>query len=75
MCGFSAQVVQALNECSANFHSENILANEQLRADLKVFADWPTFPQLYVNGTLIGGCDIVRQMHQTHQLKAALAEA
>ena len=71
-CGFSFQVVQALNHCEVNFHSENVLANEQLRADLKQFSEWPTFPQLYVKGNLVGGCDIVSDLQRQNKLHDVL---
>lgn len=68
-CGFSFQVVQALKDCGAGFHDENVLAHPKLRADLKEFSDWPTFPQLYVRGQFIGGCDIVSDLHRQHKLQ------
>jgi monothiol glutaredoxin len=62
-CGFSARVVQVLKECGAHFESVDVLAEPEIRATLPKVSDWPTFPQLFVNGALIGGCDIVLEMH------------
>lgn len=71
-CGFSRYVVQVLNNLKVPFQGVNILDNESLRADLKVFSCWPTFPQLYVNGTFIGGCDIVKELYTTGELQRIL---
>tara|TARA_B100000029_G_scaffold516572_1_gene631315 strand:+ start:7236 stop:7559 length:324 start_codon:yes stop_codon:yes gene_type:complete len=68
-CGFSAKTVQALIECGAEFSYVDILSNPDIRQSLPNVSDWPTFPQLFVNGELIGGCDIVTQMHADNQLK------
>ena len=74
-CGFSAQVVGALKECQTRFAFVNILEDPELRNGLKEYSDWPTFPQLYVKGELLGGCDIVVQMYESGELKKALNEA
>ena len=74
MCGFSAQVVQVLSNIGVPFKSYNILDDMALRDGLKKFSNWPTFPQLYVKGELIGGCDIVREMHASGELQQLLAE-
>ena len=58
-CGFSAKAVQLLSACGARFTSHNILENPDLRQGLKEFSHWPTFPQLYIKGELVGGCDIM----------------
>ena len=63
MCGFSAKVVAILNKLDVEFRDINVLADPELREDLKKFSDWPTFPQLYINGELVGGCDIVTELH------------
>jgi monothiol glutaredoxin len=68
-CGFSAQTVGALRAVGAKFHAVNIFEDPELRDALKKFSNWPTFPQLYVNGELIGGCDIAMQMYQSGELK------
>lgn len=69
-CGFSAQTVQCLMACGKRFAYVDILANPEIRATLPKIANWPTFPQLYVNGELVGGCDIVTEMHSKGELKA-----
>ena len=72
-CGFSAAVVGILKEVGVPFGSYNILADQELREGLKEYSSWPTFPQLYVDGQLVGGCDIVREMHAKGELAPALA--
>jgi monothiol glutaredoxin len=74
-CGFSAQTVAALRASGAGFHSVNIFEDPELREALKKFSNWPTYPQLYVNGELVGGCDIVLDMHRSGELKKLLDEA
>jgi monothiol glutaredoxin len=68
-CGFSAQTVAALKHVGAQFHAVNIFEDLELRDELKRFSNWPTYPQLYVNGELIGGCDIAMQMVKSGELK------
>jgi monothiol glutaredoxin len=72
-CGFSAAVVQILKQLDVPFGSQNILADPELREGLKVFSSWPTFPQLYVDGKLVGGSDIVRELHARGELAPLLA--
>ena len=72
-CGFSAAVVGVLKEEGVAFGSHNILADNELREGLKEYSNWPTFPQLYVDGKLVGGCDIVRAMHAKGELAPVLA--
>jgi monothiol glutaredoxin len=67
-CGFSAAVVGMLKETGAKFGSFNILADNEIREGLKEYSSWPTFPQLYVDGKLVGGADIVREMHAKGEL-------
>ena len=67
-CGFSAAVVGMLKELGATFGSYNILADPELREGLKEYSSWPTYPQLYVDGKLIGGADIVRDLHDKGEL-------
>ena len=67
-CGFSARVVQVLKEVGTDFRDVNILNDPDLREGLKAYSNWPTFPQLYVNGKLIGGCDIVNEMFENGEL-------
>lgn len=69
-CGFSRQIVAILKEADIAFSSFDILTDEEVRAGLKVYSDWPTYPQLYVNGVLMGGLDIVKEMQQSGDLKA-----
>jgi monothiol glutaredoxin len=73
-CGFSAQTVAALQACKAGFHAVNIFEDPELREALKVYSNWPTFPQLYLKGELIGGCDIALQMYRSGELAQALTE-
>ncbi len=72
-CGFSAQAVAALRACGTEFSTENILEDPELREGLKKFSNWPTYPQLYVNGELVGGCDILLEMYRSGELKTLLA--
>jgi monothiol glutaredoxin len=74
-CGFSARTVQCLVACGQRFAYVDILAHPEIRATLPQFADWPTFPQLYVNGELIGGCDIVTEMFEGGELEPLLKSA
>ena len=73
-CGFSSMVVRILDHLGVDFHDVNVLADEEIRQGVKDYANWPTIPQLYVKGEFIGGCDIVREMFQTGELKALLEE-
>jgi len=74
MCGFSNQVVRILDHIGVDYRDVNVLADEDVRAGIKTFSDWPTIPQLYVKGEFIGGCDIVREMFQTGELKQLFAD-
>tara|TARA_B100000886_G_scaffold325528_1_gene271168 strand:- start:564 stop:878 length:315 start_codon:yes stop_codon:yes gene_type:complete len=74
-CGFSAKTVQALIECGAQFSFVDILENQEVRATLPSVTDWPTFPQVFISGELIGGCDIVTQMHESGELKKLVDDA
>ncbi len=75
-CGFSGQVVQLLKASGAEeFAYVNILEDQELRENLKKYSNWPTFPQLYVNGELVGGCDILIEMYQKGELKPLLSQA
>jgi monothiol glutaredoxin len=74
-CGFSATAVRALNEVGAKFESVNIFEEPELREALKQYSNWPTYPQLYVNGELIGGCDIIVEMYKSGELKKVVSEA
>lgn len=68
-CGFSNQVVQIFTTLNVPFETVNILADETVRQGMKEYSDWPTFPQVYVNGEFIGGCDIVTEMFQKGELQ------
>jgi monothiol glutaredoxin len=74
-CGFSARVVQILNSYGVPFESVDVLADPELRQALKEFSNWPTFPQLYVNGQLIGGCDICVEMDRSGELEPIVKSA
>ena len=73
-CGFSAAVVQVLSHVGVKFKGINILEDPGLRQGLKDFSNWPTFPQLYVKGELVGGCDIVREMYESGELQQLLTD-
>jgi len=74
-CGFSAQAVQILSMLGVQFKGVDVLADPSLRQGIKDFSNWPTIPQLYIKGELIGGCDIMREMYQSGELQNALATA
>jgi monothiol glutaredoxin len=74
-CGFSAAVVGVLKEIGVPFGSYNILADQEMREGLKQYSQWPTYPQLYLDGKLVGGADIVREMHARGELAALLKPA
>jgi monothiol glutaredoxin len=74
-CGFSAQTAAALKACNAKFAHVNIFEDPELREALKGYSNWPTFPQLYVKGELVGGCDIAVDMFRSGELKELLEEA
>ena len=73
-CGFSARAVAAVISCQVPFGYVDILTNPDIRAELPKFANWPTFPQLWVEGELVGGCDIVLEMAQKGELQSLLKE-
>lgn len=74
-CGFSANVVGILRACGVgDFYSVNVLENPDIRQGIKEFANWPTIPQLYVNGEFVGGSDILAEMYQKGELQKVLAE-
>ena len=73
-CGFSSQASQAIMQCGQEFAYVDILQNPDIRAELPVYAEWPTFPQLWVEGELIGGCDIIIEMFQKGELQPLLEE-
>lgn len=73
-CGFSATVVQILDRLGADFVGVDVLQSEPLRDGIKAFSDWPTIPQLYVKGEFVGGCDIIREMFESGELKTLFTE-
>jgi monothiol glutaredoxin len=74
-CGFSSRVVQVLQACNAEYRAINIFEDPELREALKEYSHWPTYPQLYVNGELIGGCDIVMDLFNKGALQTMIAPA
>lgn len=74
-CGYSSRTSQALQSCGVEFAYVNVLADPEIFENLPRFANWPTFPQLYVNGELIGGHDIAMEMFQKGELQTLLQEA
>lgn len=74
-CGFSAKTVQSLMSCGERFAFVDILSNPDIRASLPAYANWPTFPQLWVAGELVGGCDIVCEMFEKGELQTLVKEA
>jgi len=73
-CGFSSTVVQILDVVGAEYTATNVLENQDIREGIKTYSDWPTIPQLYVKGEFLGGCDIIREMYETGELKGLLEE-
>lgn len=74
-CGFSMRTSQALQACGAEFAYVNVLEEPEIREGIKQFGNWPTIPQLYINGELVGGCDIVLEMYQSGELQKAIEAA
>lgn len=72
MCGFSAQVIHILNSYGINYHTVNVLEDWEVREGIKKFTNWPTIPQLYVNGKFVGGCDITAELHRKGELAKVL---
>ncbi len=76
MCGFSATVVHILDLCGVkDYLAVNVLEDESIRQGIKEYSNWPTIPQLYINGEFIGGCDITRELYQSGELQKLLQEA
>lgn len=74
MCGFSSTVVQILDHLGVRYTDVNVLADSGVRQGIKDFSNWPTIPQLYVKGEFVGGCDIVREMFETGELRSFLTQ-
>ena len=76
MCGFSSRSVQALKAAGAReLYTVNVLEDPEIRANLPRYSNWPTFPQLFIHGELIGGCDITLELHESGELQRIVAEA
>lgn len=74
-CGFSARSVQALMACGERFAYVDVLSNPEIRSNLPEYANWPTFPQLWISGELVGGCDIITEMAESGELETLVKEA
>jgi monothiol glutaredoxin len=74
-CGFSMRVTQALSACGSEFAYVNVLEDQAIREGIKQFGNWPTIPQLYINGELVGGCDIIMEMYESGELKQMVEAA
>jgi monothiol glutaredoxin len=69
MCGFSAATVQVFEELAVPFGTVDVLSDPELREEIKVFSNWPTIPQVYVDGRFVGGCDIIRELYESGELQ------
>ena len=74
-CGFSSQVVQVLKACNTQFMYINIFEDQEVREALKEYSNWPTYPQLYIKGELVGGCDIILDLYNKGELEGMLEKA
>ncbi len=74
-CGFSSKAVQLLNQCQADFAAVNVLEDDEVREGIKRYGNWPTIPQLYIKGQLIGGSDIIAELYQSGELQRLVNEA
>ena len=74
MCGFSAAVVEILSQIGIKYSTVNVLDNDEIREGIKKFSNWPTIPQLYIKKEFIGGCDIIKEMYESGDLKKVLKE-
>lgn len=74
-CGFSMRAAQALSGCGREFAYVNVLDDQDIREGIKQFGNWPTIPQLYINGELVGGCDIILEMYESGELQQAVESA
>ena len=75
MCGFSGKVVKILDSYGVDYETIDVLLDEDIRQGIKEFSNWPTLPQLYVNGQFIGGCDICEEMHSSGELETVVKSA
>jgi monothiol glutaredoxin len=74
-CGFSAATVQMLDQVGAEYATVDVLSDPELRDQIKTYSNWPTIPQVYVNGKFIGGCDIMRELYESGELKTLVEQA
>jgi len=74
-CGFSMRTSEAIKSCNVEFTHVDVLANPDVRASLPQYSNWPTFPQVFINGELVGGCDIVMDLHEKGELQTMMQEA
>ena len=74
MCGFSGQVVQILDHLGVSYKGINVLESDEIRSGIKSYSNWPTIPQLYVKGEFVGGCDIIKEMFESGELRPFLEE-
>lgn len=74
-CGFSGRAVQILNHCGVEYGYVNVFEDPEIRENLKLYSNWPTYPQLFANGELVGGCDIMTEMFQSGELQKVLQDA
>jgi len=74
-CGFSAATVQMLEQVGADYGTVDVLSDPELRDEIKTYSNWPTIPQVYINGKFIGGCDIMRELYESGELKSLVASA
>jgi len=75
MCGFSSRTAQALKAVNADFHAVNVLEDPEVRANLPRYSNWPTFPQLFIHGELIGGCDIALELYESGELERLVQDS
>lgn len=75
MCGFSARAINILKACGAKFTAVDVLQDEEIRQGIKVYSNWPTIPQLYINGEFIGGSDIIAEMYEAGELQDLIKQA
>jgi len=74
-CGFSAATVQMFEQVGAQFGSVDVLSDPELRDQIKVYSNWPTIPQVYINGKFVGGCDIIRELYESGELQTVVKTA
>lgn len=75
MCGFSAATVQVFEELAVPYGTVDVLSDPELREEIKLYSNWPTIPQVYIDGKFVGGCDVVRELYETGELQALVKSA